>query len=74
MAKWVIRAALLGFLIGGFWMVMAFVFFTAEPQGGLWTLYFLALIITCPAWFLPIFPFTSIANSRAAASPPQSQS
>jgi hypothetical protein len=90
MTKWVIGAAVLGFLIGVFWMVMAFVFFTAEPQGVWWTLFSFAVIITCPAWFL--FPFTPIANaglyalvatliykarpssSRAAASPEQSQS
>jgi hypothetical protein len=90
MAKWVIGASVLGFLIGVFWMVMAFVFFTAEPQGMWWTLHSLALIITYPGWFL--FPFTPIANaglyalvgaliykarpssSRAAASPEQWQS
>jgi hypothetical protein len=26
-------------------------------------LYAIALIITCPAWYLPIFPFTPIANA-----------
>ena len=63
MKKWVTRAAAAGFLVGVFWVAMGFVFFSGEPSG-LWSyLYPIAVIITCPAWYLPIFPFTPIANA-----------
>jgi hypothetical protein len=63
MKKWVTRAAAAGFLVGVFWVAMGFVFFSGEPSG-LWSyLYPIALIITCPAWYLPIFPFTPVANA-----------
>jgi hypothetical protein len=62
MAKWVLRAAAAGFVIGAFWCAMFFVFFTAEPHGPWWGLYFVLMLITCPAWFLggflgPLIPF-----------------
>jgi hypothetical protein len=63
MAKWIVYAALAGFVVGIFWVVMSFVFFTAEPSGPWWAVYMLALVITCPAWYLPIFPLTPIGNA-----------
>jgi hypothetical protein len=33
MKKWIAIAAGAGFLVGIFWFVMFFVFFTAEPHG-----------------------------------------
>lgn len=64
MAKWIGVAAVVGFMVAIFWCVMFFVFFTAEPQGAGWALYFLIMLITCPAWFLggflgPLIPFAN---------------
>lgn len=67
MAKWIVYAALAGFVVGIFWVAMSFVFFTAEPNGPWWAIYMLALVITCPAWYLPIFPLTPIANAAIYA-------
>ena len=63
MAKWIYTAAAAGFLVGMFWLVMSFVFFTAEPSGPWWSLYIMLLAISCPAWFVPIFPFTPVVNA-----------
>ena len=63
MAKWVGWAASAGFTVAIFWFVMAFVLFTAEPQGPWWGLYFFTLFITCPAWFVPVGPAVPFVNA-----------
>lgn len=68
MAKWVWRAAAAGFGIGVFWCVMFFVFFTAEPHGPWWGLYFILMLITCPAWFIGFFfPIIPVSNAAIYA-------
>jgi hypothetical protein len=68
MSRWAFSAGLTGFVVGFFWLAMSFVFFTAEPQGPWWTLYFILMLITCPAWFLAFFfPLVPLVNGAIYA-------
>jgi hypothetical protein len=67
MGKWTFTAGLTGFVVGFFWLAMSFVFFTAEPHGPWWALYFIVMLITCPAWFLAFFPLVPLGNGAIYA-------
>lgn len=66
MARWIVTAAVAGFLVGLFWIAMGFVFFSAEGSGPWWAVYILALLVTCPGWFAGIV-FAPIANAAVYA-------